>query len=52
MVVKKGGDVSSSSLGAVCCDRGREGDGYCDAEQMEQGTAGHMALVCRPDPSS
>ena len=52
MVVKKEGDVHSSSIGAVYCFRGRGGGGYCEAEQMEQGIGGHMAAVCRPDPSS
>lgn len=37
MVVKKGEDVRSSSIGAVYCFRGRDRSRYCEAEQMEWG---------------
>lgn len=52
MAVKKGGDVSSSPIGAVYCFRGTGGGRSCEAEQKEQGIGGHMAEFYRLDPSS
>lgn len=42
---KKGGDVSSSSIGAVYCFRGTDGVGTVSLSKCNGGSGGHMAVV-------